>query len=101
MMRMTAPLPGWEYAMGLSDLPSSLGRMPSATSFWNRPLVELMQELDARTEGLSSAQARQRLDEFGPNQLQERAAPSLLHGLLSRFKSPLVLLLLAAKPTIL
>ncbi len=70
--------------------------MPSTAAFWNRPLIELEQELDARPEGLTTAQAQRHLDEFGPNQLQERAAPSLLLGLLPRFKNPLVLLLLGA-----
>lgn len=41
--------------------------MPSPTTFWNRPLIELQQELDSRTKGLTTAEAQQRLDEFGPN----------------------------------
>ncbi|HWG69355.1 MAG TPA: magnesium-translocating P-type ATPase [Steroidobacteraceae bacterium] len=93
---MAGPFAGCEYANGVPDPPSSWGPMSGTIPFWNRPLIELLQELDARTQGLSTAQARQRLEESGPNQLQEHDAPSLLVGFLSRFKSPLVLLLLGA-----
>ena len=48
------------------------------------------------SSGLSSAEARQRLAEFGPNLLAHEDGPSQWQRLLGQFKSPVVLLLLVA-----
>ena len=48
--------------------------------------------------GLDSAQAQQRLAQYGPNQLHPRE-PHALWPLLARFRNPLVLILLAASGT--
>ncbi len=64
--------------------------------FWSRPLVDLERELDCSADGLTADQAKQRLAQYGPNQVRQRPARSLLVQFLSRFRSPLVLLLLAA-----
>jgi len=48
------------------------------------------------TAGLSSAEARAKLAEFGPNLFRDRQQQSLLLQFLSRFKNPLVILLLVA-----
>lgn len=45
--------------------------------------------------GLTSAEAAERLARFGPNQLKARRQSALLQ-FLSRFRNPLVLILLAA-----
>jgi Ca2+-transporting ATPase len=50
----------------------------------------------APARGLSSAEARLRLREHGPNALPDAAPPSLLARFLRQFRSPLVYLLLAA-----
>lgn len=48
------------------------------------------------TQGLSQAEAAERLATFGPNVLQAARRRALVVQLLSRFKNPLVVLLLAA-----
>jgi Ca2+-transporting ATPase len=46
--------------------------------------------------GLASDQARERLEKDGPNELQERHRPGMLHLLLSQFNNFLILLLIVA-----
>jgi len=60
--------------------------------WWQDPLPE---EVNSAT-GLSAKEARQRLARFGPNLFRERQAKSLLRQYLSRFKNPLVIILLVA-----
>jgi Mg2+-importing ATPase len=55
-----------------------------------------MHELGAATTGLTSAEARARLQRYGPNQLRDRPERSLLIQFLRRFRNPLVLILIAA-----
>ncbi len=52
-------------------------------------------ESDA-TSGLSTEEARRRLEHFGPNALREPKSRSLLSVFLSQFKSPLIYLLFVA-----
>jgi Ca2+-transporting ATPase len=47
-------------------------------------------------KGLSSAEARQRLEKYGRNELREAPRPGFLQRLLNQFKSMVVLLLIAA-----
>jgi len=51
--------------------------------FWEKPLAELLQTLNATPQGLTSAEAKQRLREHGPNSLVR----------VSRFATPKSLLL--------
>src|SRR5690349_17618055 len=46
--------------------------------------------------GLSGAEAKERLARYGPNQFRDRQERSLLLQYLTRFKNPLVLILLVA-----
>ena len=46
--------------------------------------------------GLSSTEAKTRLTRFGPNLFRERPARSLLLQYLTRFRNPLVIILLVA-----
>ena len=61
-------------------------------------LAPLPQDLAAGNEapGLSSSEARERLTGFGPNLFRERQRKSLLRQYLSRFRNPLVVILLVA-----
>jgi len=64
--------------------------------FWQTPLAELERQLDASSNGLSSAEAAERLTRYGANTLEARRRYSFLFKVLSRFRNPLVLILLAA-----
>ena len=71
---------------------------PTATQsepYWSWPLARLLEQLRAGRGGLSSAQARERLEHYGPNALAKRRF-SWLGVLGNQLKSPLVLLLLFA-----
>src|SRR3990172_1211257 len=50
----------------------------------------------SEARGLTSNEARIRLEKFGPNILPEKAPPTSLSIFLSQFKNPLVYVLLAA-----
>ena len=68
----------------------------SNATFWQVPLAELERQLRAVSNGLSSAEAAARLLRYGTNTLDARRPYSLLRKILSRFRNPLVLILLAA-----
>ncbi|WP_292932799.1 magnesium-translocating P-type ATPase [Noviherbaspirillum sp.] len=64
--------------------------------WWLGPLSS--EPVDRATEvaGLSGAEAKVRLARYGPNLFRERQDKSLLRQFLSRFKNPLVIILLVA-----
>jgi len=64
--------------------------------FWSVPADELLARLEATPAGLSRAQADERFARFGANALKPRKRLSALPLLLAQFKSPLVLILVAA-----
>ena len=64
--------------------------------WWLEPLSAGAADADAFPAGLSGAEARTRLARFGPNLFREQQAKSLLRQYFSRFKNPLVLILLVA-----
>ena len=58
---------------------------------------QVLSDLDTdQNRGLSSTQAQHRLNEYGPNRLEGAKKESLLSRLLSQFKDPMILVLLAA-----
>jgi Mg2+-importing ATPase len=68
----------------------------SATIFWSIPADELLRRLDTTPKGLTTEAARQRLAEYGPNLLKAEKGSHALALLLAQFKSPIILVLLAA-----
>ena len=48
------------------------------------------------SKGLSSREAKARLERFGPNELREKPGPSILQMFMAQFKEPLVLVLIVA-----
>jgi Mg2+-importing ATPase len=66
------------------------------STWWLRPLPELLEELGASGEGLTHAEVRTRLKRYGLNELRERPERSLWVEFLRRFRNPLVLILIAA-----
>ena len=65
-------------------------------SFWNLALEAICATLDCGPAGLTSDQAAQRFDQYGPNSDAETRADSLLRAVLRRLLEPLSLILLVA-----
>jgi len=66
------------------------------TQYWSQPLDSLLAALRSTPDGLSAAEARQRLAQFGPNTLKARKKATALGLFLNQFKSPIILILLFA-----
>ncbi|NID14323.1 magnesium-translocating P-type ATPase [Luteibacter yeojuensis] len=70
--------------------------MSHVERYWARPAAEVLAALDSRVDGLTASSATQRLKQFGHNALTGPAARPWLSLLLSRFSSPLVIILVVA-----
>ncbi len=70
-------------------------RFPRAP-YWAEEIQALWTRLDSQPTGLYPAEARRRLQQWGPNTLQTRRRTTALAVLLAQFKSPLVLMLVFA-----
>ena len=68
----------------------------STEKFWQLPVAALEQRLGAGPQGLAAGEAAARLKTFGPNKLRAGPHLSLLFKVASRFRNPLVLILLVA-----
>ena len=66
------------------------------SQYWSQSLDSLLAALQSTPDGLSTANARQRLGEFGPNVLEAREKATALGLFLNQFKSPIILILLFA-----
>ncbi len=64
--------------------------------WWLEPLPASPADLARLATGLSAAEAQARLAKFGPNLFRQRQEKSLLLQYLTRFKNPLVIILLVA-----
>ena len=64
--------------------------------FWQIALADLKRQLGAGPNGPSSTEAAARRLRYGPNTLEERRRLSLPLNFFSRFRNPLVIILLAA-----
>lgn len=69
--------------------------MPDGATHYQLPTEKVFERLGADRAGLSTAQAIERLREYGPNELPWKK-PSVLMRFLRQFHNPLVYLLLAA-----
>ncbi len=65
-------------------------------NWWAQPLAATLAALDAGPQGLSGDAARARLARFGINRFRDRPERPLLVQFITRFKNPLVIILLAA-----
>ena len=70
--------------------------MRDQKKFWLIPLVDLKKRLDISKDGLTENTAKRRLKQYGPNVISEHQKRNLFFQFLSRFKNPLVLLLIGA-----
>ena len=82
----------------MTPTPREPGPPPAVAEHpWHvRPPEDVADALRSGPEGLSTAEARRRLERDGPNQLPEPPAASALAVLLHQFTSPLIYILLAA-----
>ena len=64
--------------------------------FWDVPLAELTKRLGTTPQGLSSAEAHERLHQYGPNSLTKESRLAPLWEFLRFFSNPLVIILLIA-----
>lgn len=64
--------------------------------YWNLPASELRVELHSSPEGLSTGEARKRLQQTGPNVIKPHRHDTALQSFISQFTSPLVLILIFA-----
>ena len=64
--------------------------------FYTQSSEEVLKNLDSSVEGLSTAQAQERLANYGRNELEEGEKRSLLAKFLDQFKDLMIIILLAA-----
>lgn len=77
-------------------MPKKMAADSTARPWWLEPLPEASIASGTEKAGLSSAEAKVRLGRFGPNLFRDHEELALWRQFLSRFKNPLILLLLVA-----
>ena len=75
-------------------LPEGMDEMKKR--IWEKTRMELFRELDCRAEGLTAAEARQRLETYGPNELRSGGKKSAARVFLEQFRDFLVVILILA-----
>ena len=65
-------------------------------SFWNLPAEQVLQQIESNSQGLSRQEAQKRLIQYGANSLKQKQQNNTLFLLLNQFKSPIILILIAA-----
>jgi Mg2+-importing ATPase len=67
-----------------------------SAAFWRFPAAKLLEELQTSLEGLTTAEAQERLARYGPNRIKAKSRTDALTLFLTQFKSPIILILLFA-----
>ena len=75
-------------------LPEGMDEMKKR--IWEKARTELFRELGCREEGLTTSEARKRLETYGPNELQSGGKKSVFRVFLEQFKDVLVVILILA-----
>ena len=65
-------------------------------AFWQMPIPVLLEQIGSSPSGLTNAEAAARLVRFGPNQMHAAKKSAVLLQYLSKFRNPLVIILLVA-----
>ena len=68
----------------------------SGTPFWQLTIKTLLDQLTSSPNGLNSAEAAARLKQFGPNLIHGERKRALVLQFLTKFRNPLVIILLIA-----
>ena len=63
---------------------------------YTQSVEEVLHGLSVGTEGLTTAQAQERLAKYGPNKLKEAEKPTLLQRFLAQLKDPMLIILMIA-----
>ena len=63
---------------------------------YTQSVDEVLSGLGVGAEGLSTQQAKQRLEQYGPNKLKEGEKPTLLQRFLAQLKDPMLIILMIA-----
>ena len=66
------------------------------SSFWSISSSELLNKLQVTTSGITTAEAKKRLASYGANSLKPQKQSGAFTLLIGQFKSPIILILLAA-----
>jgi len=66
------------------------------TKWYKLSIEETLQHLESSWDGVSSEEAGERLNSFGPNELPKKKRVTLFQVILSQFKDPLIYILLVA-----
>jgi P-type Mg2+ transporter len=69
---------------------------PNPLSFWSISGVDILGKLEVTANGLTSDEAKKRIMRFGANRLKPKKRSDAITILISQFKSPIILILLAA-----
>ena len=64
--------------------------------FYMQSAAEVLRELGVTAEGLTGAQAQERLAKYGLNKLKEAEKPTMLQRFLAQLKDPMLIILMAA-----
>ena len=70
--------------------------MKTETNIWQKDREALFRELECTPDGLSQAEAKRRLEKYGPNELQAGTKKSVLRIFLEQFADFLVIILILA-----
>ena len=73
-----------------------MSKEQSKTLFYTQGEEEVLKNLDTSVDGLSTAQAKERLDAYGYNELDEGEKRSLLSKFIEQFKDLMIIILLVA-----
>lgn len=65
-------------------------------NYYNATLDEVFKEINSQKKGLGQEEATQRLEEFGPNELEGKSGKSIGRLILNQFLNVMILILLAA-----
>ncbi|PAU74228.1 cation-translocating P-type ATPase [Halomonas salipaludis] len=80
----------------MPDQPSTRSAHGASTAWHALSAEDALAELDSQAEGLSDAEAKQRLERYGPNQLQQAEGRPWWRRLLEQFNNILMMILLVA-----
>ena len=73
-----------------------MSKEQSKALFYTQGEEEVLKSLDTSIDGLSTAQAKERLDAYGYNELDEGEKRSLLSKFIYQFKDLMIIILLVA-----